>query len=457
MADSGSRLKAAGLQEQLALVRRGTAGIVREEELEAKLRRALDQGRPLRVKLGVDPSSADLHLGHTVVLRKLRQFQDLGHQAVLIIGDYTGQIGDPSGRDKTRPQRTHAEALANAQTYLAQVGKVLDRSRLEVRYNGEWFQDMTFLDVIALMSRMTLARLLERDAFGTRLEQALPISFHELIYPLMQGHDSVMVQADIEMGGTDQTFNLLVGRNLQGQAGQEEQVCITLPLLVGTDGVQKMSKSLDNYIGIAEPPAEIYGKVMSIPDRLILPYFELVTSVPNQDLVEIKAALDDEATNPMVIKQRLAREIVALFHPLAEAREAEAHFARVVQRREAPAEVAEFRLPLGALLPPGVLEGVGSAQRAACFVANDFISFPNGGVLEALPLSFSRLLVEARAAPSRSQAVRLINQGGVEIDGVKVAPIAPFQGGGQTATQVALRHGSIIRVGKRRFVKILFE
>ncbi|MBI3952965.1 MAG: tyrosine--tRNA ligase [Chloroflexi bacterium] len=457
MAQTGQQTRPVPLDEQLALIRRGSVAIVREEELAGKLRRALGQGRPLRVKLGVDPSSADLHLGHTVVLRKLRQFQDLGHQAVLIIGDYTGQIGDPSGRDKTRPQRTHAEVLANAETYLAQVGKVLDRNSLEVRYNGEWFQRMTFLDVIALMSRMTVARLLERDAFGTRFEQGLPLSFHELIYPLMQGYDSVMVQADVELGGTDQTFNLLVGRDLQRQAGQEEQACITLPLLVGTDGVQKMGKSLDNYIGINEAPAEMYGKVMSIPDGLLIPYFELVTAVPNEELVEIKAALDEGATNPMALKQRLAREIVALFHSPAAAGEAAAHFARVVQRREAPEAVPEFRFPLAALLPAQLPGNAGGVQRMECLVSNDFISARVGGEEQALPLTFSRLLVEARMAPSRAQAVRLINQGAVEIDETRVAPIAPFQGGGQTAAPVPLRHGSIIRVGKRRFVKILFE
>src|SRR5690625_1600917 len=314
------------LEEELALIRHGTADIFPEEELEAKLKKARAEGRPLRVKLGVDPTSSDLHLGHLIPVLKLQQFQQLGHTAVLIIGDYTATVGDPSGRNKARPQLSHEEVLTNAKDYTNILFRFLDPDRTEVVYNGEWFQRMGFQDVIRLLSRMTLARMLEREDFQNRYANELPISLHELVYPLMQGHDSVEVRADIELGGTDQKFNILVGRDMQREAGLEPQVGVCYPILIGLDGKEKMSKTAGNTIALEDSPRDMYGKTMSIPDDLMIDYFELITTVAIDELAQIRAELEAGALHPRDAKRRLAREIVRRFYDDEAARDAEAHF-----------------------------------------------------------------------------------------------------------------------------------
>jgi len=397
------------VEQQLALIRRGVVpgGIVTEEELLRKLESSLREGRPLRVKLGVDPTAPDIHLGHTVVLRKLRQFQDLGHTAVLIIGDYTAMVGDPSGRTKTRPQLTYDQVEANAKTYVDQVARVLRRDRLEVVRNGDWFRKMTFLDVLRLAGKMTVARMLERDDFAQRHAAGSPIALHEFLYCLMQGRDSVEIRADIELGGTDQTFNLLVGRDLQRDAGQEPQVCVTTPILPGLDGTQKMSKSLGNHIGVTDPPADMFGKVMSIPDPLMLHYFVLLTAVP---LEEIDALL---AGHPRQAKARLAREIVASYHSSDAAQAAADEFDRVFREGELPAE-----MPSCVLHPADLEDG---------------------------KVWIVRLVVASGLAPSSSEARRLIQQGAVSLDGARTDDIE---------ARLELRGGEILRVGRRKFARI---
>ncbi|HFB68539.1 MAG TPA: tyrosine--tRNA ligase, partial [Calditrichae bacterium] len=301
------------LKEQLEIISRGTVDLLPMDELKMKLERSIKTGKPLRIKQGFDPTAPDIHLGHTVGLRKLKQFQDLGHQVVIIIGDYTGMVGDPSEKNSTRPRLTHEQVMENAKTYEKQFFKILDREKTEVRYNGEWFSRMTFAEVMDLASKFTVARMLERDDFAKRFANNQPISIHELFYPLMQGYDSVMVRADVEIGATEQKFNLVTGRDIQREYGQEPQVVLTLPVLVGIDGVNRMSKSLGNYIGIDEPPEEMYGKTMRIPDELIYQYFELVTDVSLQELQEIKQQLESGSVNPRDLKKRLAFTIVRMY------------------------------------------------------------------------------------------------------------------------------------------------
>ncbi|MEW6082695.1 MAG: tyrosine--tRNA ligase, partial [Bacillota bacterium] len=309
-------------QEQMALLKRGIAQIVSEEELLAKIERAKKEGRPLRVKYGADPSAPDIHLGHTVPIRKLKQFQDLGHHVIFIIGDFTGRIGDPSGRSETRRQLTEDEVMANARTYQDQIFKILNPERTEVVFNSSWLGRLDFVSVIELAAKYTLARLLERDDFKRRMEEERPVSVHELLYPLAQAYDSVAIKADVELGGTDQTFNFLLTRDIQREYGQEPQVAVTMPLLEGTDGMQKMSKSLNNYIGINEDPRETYGKIMSVPDNLMLRYLELVTEVPIEEIEAAKAGLEDGSLHPRDLKMRLAREIVSMYHGDEAAQEA---------------------------------------------------------------------------------------------------------------------------------------
>ena len=398
------------LNEQLDLIKRGAAEIIREDDLARKIEQSITSGRPLNVKLGCDPSRPDLHLGHSVVLRKLRQFQDLGHQAILIVGDFTGMIGDPSGRSKTRPPLTLEETRQNGQTYLAQATKVLSNKKLQMVYNSDWLSKMDFADVIALGSKYTVARMLERDDFEKRYRSGEPISIHELLYPLAQAMDSVAIRADIELGGTDQKFNLLVGRDIQREYGQEPQVAITSPILPGTDGVEKMSKSLDNFIGITESAHEIYGKTLSIPDTLIFDYFVLTTNIPAADLAEIKDLLEQGSVNPRDLKRRLAREIVTLYHSAAIARAAEEEFDRIFVKKDMPDEIPELT-----------------------FAA------------ESNSVGILRLLTESNLASSNSDARRLIEQGGVSVDGVKIEDY--------NAT-VDIRRGVIVKVGKRKFVKV---
>lgn len=392
------------------LIRRGTAEIIPEDDLVRKLERSIKTKQPLRVKLGCDPSRPDLHLGHSVVLRKLRQFQDLGHIAILIIGDFTGMIGDPSGKSKTRPSLSLKETRRNGQTYFEQATKVLASQRIQMLYNSEWLGKMSFADVIILASRYTVARMMERDDFRERYKAGEPISVHEMLYPLAQAMDSVAVSADVELGGTDQKFNLLVGRDIQREYDQEPQVILTMPILPGTDGVEKMSKSLDNYIGLSESPREIFGKTLRIPDTLIESYFELASDISNKELAEIRKSLKDPATNPRDIKRRLARTFVTMYHSSDAASKAEAEFDRIFVEKEEPDQMEEFSLKSGNGLQTVVA-----------------------------------LLTRTRLASSNSDARRLIEQGGVSIDGEKVTDLnAP----------VPSKKEFVLKVGKRRFLKV---
>lgn len=382
------------------LLKRGVAEIIVAEEMMKLLR----SKRKLRLKEGFDPSFPDIHLGHMVALRKLRQFQELGHQVVLIVGDWTAQIGDPSGVSATRPMLSAAEVKINAQTYMKQFFKVVDRQKTEVRWQSEWFGKFTLSDIIKLTSRFTIAQLMAREDFSSRYNAGRPIALTELLYPLLQAYDSVEIKADVEFGGIDQKFNLLAGRELQAMMGQRSQQCFMTPLLIGTDGSQKMSKSLGNYIGVAEPSDEIYGKVMSLSDILIWDYFELVTDVPDKDLAELKQAVKSEQLNPMLAKKRLAHEIVSQLYDRKTATAAEANFTRIFQKRELPEDIAEF-------VQPG-------------------------------DMPITRLLVESGTTRSRSEAHRLIQAGSVSINGLKVTN--PYE---------IPPKGSIIKVGKRRYLK----
>ena len=395
------------IDTQLKHISRGVIDIFPKEEFVAKLAKSRQENRPLRVKLGIDPTRPDIHLGHGVPLNKLRHFQDLGHQAVLIIGDYTGMIGDPSGQDTTRPTITHEQVLENAKTYLAQVGKIIDLSRTEIVHNGDWFAKMTFLDVIRLASKMTVARMIERDDFKKRYTEGQPISLHEFMYPLMQGYDSVMVRSDVEIGGNDQTFNLLVGRRLQEDAGQPQQVALTLPLLVGLDGVMKMSKSYGNYIGISEEPYAMYGKTMSIPDAMLRTYFDLTSDVTPEETERLLAG------SPMAAKLGLAFSLVKRYHGEAAATEAAARFDREVRKKEMPDAVPEVRIPADAL------------QDGKVWIA--------------------KLIVVCGLADSTSQARRLVVQGAVSIDGEAVT---------DANLNLVPKPGSLLKAGKRKFAKI---
>ncbi len=397
-------------QDISRLLKHGVAEVIVEEELIELLR----SGKKLRLKEGFDPSFPDIHLGHMVALRKLRQFQELGHQVVLIVGDWTAQIGDPSGASITRPMLSAEQVKANAQTYMEQFFKIVDQSKTEVRWQSEWFGKFTLADVIRLTSKFTVAQLLARDDFNARFNAGRPIAVTELLYPLLQAYDSVVVQADVEFGGTDQKFNFLVGRELQAMMGQHPQQCFMTPLLVGTDGSHKMSKSLGNYIGVAEPPEEIYGKVMSISDSLIMQYFELLTDVPDKELEEFKKALADEKINPMMLKKRLAREIITQLDGESAALGAEQRFEKVHQRGEMPEEVEEKPVSFRAL------------------------TYPDGTV------NIGRLLTDIGFAKSVSEAHRLINQKAVNIDDIT-----------QNSIRAAVKNGSIVNVGKHRFAKIV--
>jgi len=382
------------------LLKRGVAEIIVEDEMRELLR----SGKKLRLKEGFDPSFPDIHLGHMVALRKLRQFQELGHKVILIVGDWTAQIGDPSGVSITRPMLSAEQVKANAETYMQQFFKIVDRKRTEVRWQSEWFGKFSLADVIKLTSKFTVAQLLARDDFSKRYSAGRPIAITELLYPLLQAYDSVAIQADVEFGGTDQKFNFLVGRELQSMVGQQPQQCFMTPLLVGTDGSKKMSKSLGNYIGVAEPPNEMYGKVMSIRDDLITQYFELVTDVPAEELEQFKQELDNDVVYRMELKKRLAREIVTQLYTQKEADEAEGKFVRVIQRKE---------------LPKNIMKGT----RA------------NGKSLQDY-------LVENNLAKSRSEAKRLITQGAVYVDGKKI-----------TDVDWVVSNGLIIRAGKRHYTE----
>ena len=398
--------------EQLDRIKAGVDELIPEEELVAKLERSRSTGEPLVVKCGYDPTRPDLHVGHTVTLRKLGDFQALGHDVTFLIGDFTAMIGDPSGRSATRPPLTREEVEANARTFAEQVFRVLDESRTTIRYNSEWLGRFSFEEVLRLASRYTVARMLERDDFRTRYESEGPISIHELLYPLAQGYDSVALQADVELGGTDQKFNLLVARHIQREFGQEPQVIATMPLLEGTDGVLKMSKSYDNAIGLTDPPEEMYGKTMSIPDGLIVKYFRLALGAPPETVAEVERRLAD-GENPRDLKRRLARELVAAYQGPAAARAAEAHFDRLFVEHELPDKIPEVTVSL-------------SESDAAV----------------------SWILREAGLVASSSEAVRLFEQGGVSVDGERVTDVRKRLPVGTTV---------LLQVGKRRFARVRLE
>ena len=358
------------VDKQMEIIRSNTVEILPEGELEKKLDRSIKSGKPLIIKQGFDPTAPDIHLGHTVGLRKLRQFADLGHKVVVIIGDYTAQIGDPSGRSATRPQLTLAEVEANAKTYLEQFAKILDPSKCEIRHNGEWLAKMTFADILRLAGKITLARMLEREDFSKRWKAEAPISIHELLYPLMQAYDSVAIKADVELGATEQKFNLLTGRQIQELYGVEPQVALTLPVLEGVDGVQRMGKSLGNYIGVTEPPKEIFGKIMSIPDKLILPYFQLVTNYSLEQIAVIEKAISS-GNNPIMYKKELGRTIVGMYYDGAKAEEAQKEFERVFSQKGLPDNIPmkEYtwnspKIGIAKMIAlTGAMEGSGAAQR----------------------------------------------------------------------------------------------
>jgi tyrosyl-tRNA synthetase len=397
------------LNEQMDIIRRGTVELLPEDELVQKLEKALKSNRPLIIKQGFDPTAPDIHLGHTVGIRKLKQFQELGHQVVVIIGDYTAMVGDPSEKNSTRPRLTHAQVMKNAKTYQQQFFKILDKSITRIAYNGDWFGKLTFEEIMSLASKFTVARMLERDDFAKRYAGQQPISIHEFFYPLMQGYDSVMIDADVELGATEQKFNLVIGRQIQKEYGKEQQVILTLPVLPGTDGTQRMSKSTGNYIGIDESPREIYGKIMSIPDDLIYPYFELVSDVSLADLRQIKAQLADQNTNPRDLKKSLGRKMVAMYHGQPAAEEAEGEFERIFVKKDLPDELPEAEI---------------TVDRCR----------------------LDELLLQTKTAESKSEARRLIQQGGVTLDGAKITD--PF-------TDIMIKNHMVLKVGKRKFVKII--
>src|SRR5579864_8379786 len=332
------------VDDQLAYLRKGAAEIIPEAEFRAKLENSAKTGKPLRVYLGVDPTAPDLHLGHTVVIRKLKHFQDLGHTAIFLIGDFSAMIGDPTGQSETRPPLTREQVEANSKTYLAQVYKILNREATEVRYNSEWLGKLSGHDMIHLCAHYRLARMLEREDFRSRLAGNLPIAIHELLYPLLQAYDSVALQADVELGATEQKFNLLVGRDIQREYGQASQVALTMPILVGLDGQRKMSKSLGNYVGITEAPSQMFGKLMSISDDMMWPYFDLVTDHTPEEISALSAKVKSGVTHPMDTKMSLAQEIIAGFHGAAAAEKAAADFQRVFRDREAPSDVPKFKV-----------------------------------------------------------------------------------------------------------------
>lgn len=431
------------IETRKRLLKRGVADIIVEEEL-VKL---LDSGKRLRLKQGFDPSCPDIHLGHVVGLRKLRQFQELGHEVTLIIGDWTAQIGDPSGESKTRPMLSAEEVRANAETYMKQFFKVIDRDKTKVVWQSEWFEKFNLADVIGLASRFTVAQMLQRDDFSKRYSSGQPIAITEFLYPLLQAYDSVVIEADVEFGGTDQMFNCLVGRELQESKGLPPQQVLLVPLLVGTDGSMKMSKSLDNYIAIDDPPNDMYGKVLSIPDRLIMDYFELLTDVSDEELTIFCGALENDSVNPMILKKRLARELVSQFHSHQAAQTAEQQFEKVVQQHETPEDIEECPisfedLKLRSLYESSDAKTIDDLQAIGESIMAHIGEKKTGEEYISVTIPF--LLTEARLVLSRSEAKRLLSQGAVEVDGVKI-----------TDDMVRIKDGSVIKVGKRRFKKIV--
>lgn len=396
------------IDEQLEFLKKGTVDVIREEDLRKKLEQSGKTGKPLRVKLGLDPTAPDIHVGHTVVIRKLKAFQDLGHTVIFLIGDFTGMIGDPSGKNVTRPPLSREEINVNAETYKRQMFKLLDPDKTELRFNGEWLDKFTAADFVKLCAKTTVKQILERDDFTKRMNEEKPISLHELLYPLVQGYDSVALEADVELGGTDQKFNLLMGRNLQREFGQEPQVIITTPLLEGLDGVNKMSKSLGNYIGIDEAPGEMFGKVMSISDELMWKYYELLTDLSPAEITDLKTAISN-GENPRNLKVRLAKLIIKDFHSQADADAAEDEFVKRFVQKEVPDVIDEKRI-------------------------------------EAGTYQLSQLLAETGLAGSKGEARRLIEQGGVKVDNDKAS-------GANSEVEIDA-DGVLLQVGKRKFLRV---
>jgi len=400
------------IRNNIELLKKGTEEIIPLDEFQKKLERSEKENRPLVVKAGFDPTAPDIHLGHTVLLRKMKHFQDMGHRVVFLIGDFTGMIGDPSGKSETRKRLTREEVLANAETYKKQVFKILDREKTIVDFNSRWCGEMSFADVLELTSRYNVARMLERDDFSNRYREGISISILEFMYPLVQGYDSVALRADIELGGTDQKFNLLVGRDLQREYGQEPQVIMTMPLLVGLDGTQKMSKSLNNYIGINEPPRDILGKVMSISDELMYLYFELVTDVPVGEIASLRKGVQDGEIHPRALKMRLAKDICAQFYDPETAEKAETEFNRIFVKKDLPDEIEEYAVPEGEKSESGIW--------------------------------IVKLMVLAGLAKSNGEARRLIKGGGVYLENEKIT---------DEDFEIALPGEGILKVGKRRFLR----
>jgi tyrosyl-tRNA synthetase len=400
--------------EQLAYLKKGSAEIIREAELQTKLEKSAKTGKPLRVKLGVDPTAPDIHLGHTVVIRKLKHFQEMGHTAVFLIGDFTAMVGDPTGQSETRPPLTREQVNVNAETYLEQVFKILDREKTEIRYNSEWLDKLSSYDIVRLCAKYRVARMLEREDFHTRLTNQQPISMHELLYPLLVAYDSVVLESDVELGATEQKFNLLMGREIQREYGQESQVAFTMPILVGLDGSRKMSKSLGNYVGITETPDQIFGKMMSIPDELMWSYYELVTDRTPEEITKLKSDVSSGTTHPMEIKMLLAQEVVSGFHGEAAGRKASEMFQRVFRDRQAPEEA------------------------------------PIKNVAAGAPQMIKTLLTTLGLATSVSEAERLVKQGAVEIDGQRID---------DPRKEVDLSKGRnfLLRAGKKKFVRVVVE
>ncbi len=395
--------------EQFRLISHGVADLLPEDEFKKKLEKSVATNTPLIVKLGLDPTAPDIHLGHTVVLRKLKLFQDFGHKVIILIGDFTARIGDPTGKSVTRPPLTEEQVITNAKTYQEQIFKVLDPEKTEVRFNSEWLSKLDFADVLKLASKYTVARMLERDDFHKRYTEGRPISIHEFMYPLMQGYDSIALKADVEFGGTDQTFNLLMGRHLQGEEGMPEQTIITMPILEGLDGVQKMSKSLGNYIGISEAPSEMYGKAMSIPDELMMRYFMLVTDMSIEEQEQLSKDLESGAAHPRDVKMKLAHTIVRLYHGEEAANFGQDEFVRVFQKHAMPTDIPEHKVSI-----------------------------------TEEPIFVPQLLSDAGLTASNGEARRSIKAGAFKIDGEKC-----------NEEHIVLKDGMVLQVGKRKFIKIV--
>ena len=426
------------VDEQLAYLKKGVAEIIPEPELAAKLEHSRKTGTPLRVYLGVDPTAPDIHLGHTVVLRKLKHFQDLGHTAIFLIGDFSAMIGDPTGQSETRPPLTREQVDANAKTYLAQVSKLLDPQKTEVRYNSEWLDKLSSHDIVRICGHYSLARMLEREDFRSRLEQHQPISVHELLYPLLTAYDAVALKSDVEIGATEQKFNILVHRDIQRAYGLLGEVAVTMPILVGLDGSRKMSKSLGNYIGITEPPAEIFGKLMSIPDDLMWTYYDLATDRTPAQIAALKKEVSTGATHPMDVKMRLAQEVIAGFHSEDAARKAAENFQRVFRDRQAPAEMNEVTLKR---MPMGHSVRRKTASGSSSHMVTD---------LSKGPEKWSKLLAHLGEVLSASEAERLMKQGGFEINGtVTKDPTCKVNLGEPGSYEV--------RAGKKKFLRIIIE